>query len=61
VSQEPVLFNTSIIENLRYGNENATVEDCLNACNKANCTDFVKDKEGLNQIVGLSGSHLSGG
>ena len=62
VSQEPVLFDTSIIENIRYGCPNATEEDVVEACKQANCHDFITQfSQGYNTRVGERGAQLSGG
>jgi len=62
VGQEPVLFNTSIRENIKYGNNDATDQDILEACKKANCYDFVmKLPDKLDTIVGNEGGQVSGG
>lgn len=42
VSQEPILFNTTIEENIRYGKENITEPQIWTALRKANAYDFVK-------------------
>ena len=41
VSQEPVLFATTIIENIRYGNEDVTDEQIREATRQANAHDFI--------------------
>lgn len=41
VSQEPVLFGTSIKENIRYGREDVTNEEIEAATKKANAYDFI--------------------
>lgn len=41
VGQEPVLFDTSIRENIRYGNENITEEEMIRAAKEANAHDFI--------------------
>jgi ATP-binding cassette subfamily B (MDR/TAP) protein 1 len=62
VSQEPVLFNTTIRNNLRYGKHDATEEEMLNACEKANILKFVSDlPNGLDTVIGPRGNQLSGG
>lgn len=62
VSQETYLFNGSIRDNLQYANENATEEDMINACKKANIYDFISSQEqGLDTLVGNRGLKLSGG
>ncbi|XP_062847623.1 ATP-dependent translocase ABCB1-like [Trichomycterus rosablanca] len=62
VSQEPVLFGTTIAENIRYGREDATDEDIERAIREANAYEFISrlpDK--LNTMVGERGAQLSGG
>lgn len=41
VSQEPVLFGTTIAENIRYGREDVTPEEIEAACRMANAHDFI--------------------
>lgn len=41
VSQEPVLFATTIAENIRYGRDGATQQDIENAAKLANAHDFI--------------------
>ena len=62
VSQEPVLFATSIIENIRYGLKGISEKDVYAACEKANCHEFIsKLPKGYNTFVGARGTQLSGG
>ncbi|CAD7089354.1 unnamed protein product [Hermetia illucens] len=62
VGQEPVLFGTSIYENIRYGRENAGKKDIEEAARVANAHDFiVKLPQGYNTQVGERGAQLSGG
>ncbi|XP_060726456.1 ATP-dependent translocase ABCB1-like [Tachysurus vachellii] len=62
VSQEPVLFGTTIAENIRYGREDATEEDIERAVREANAYEFIsKLPEKLNTMVGERGAQLSGG
>ncbi|XP_012280547.1 multidrug resistance protein homolog 49 isoform X2 [Orussus abietinus] len=62
VGQEPVLFDTTIRENIRYGNENVTEEEMIKAAKEANAHDFIsKLPEGYDSPVGERGSQLSGG
>lgn len=62
VSQEPVLFATTIGENIRYGYKSATQEDIERAAVKANAHSFIKNlPDGYNTIVGERGAQLSGG
>ena len=62
VSQEPVLFDTSIAENIRYGRVDATQRDIEEASRKANAYDFISElPNGFNTLVGERGTQLSGG
>ena len=62
VSQEPVLFATSILENIRYGKADATMAEVEAAAKKANAHDFImRFPEGYNTDVGDRGSQMSGG
>ena len=61
VFQDVVLFNTSIMENIRIGRSSATDEEVMAAAKMA-CCDFIDDLEnGYNTIVGENGATLSGG
>ncbi|XP_028674145.1 ATP-dependent translocase ABCB1 isoform X2 [Erpetoichthys calabaricus] len=62
VSQEPVLFATTIAENIRYGREDATDAEIEQAIKEANAYDFISRlPDGLNTMVGERGAQLSGG
>ena len=62
VTQETYLFNGTILENLRYANENATMEEIEAACRIANIHDFIlKQPKGYHTEVGNRGLKLSGG
>ena len=62
VSQEPVLFNTTIAENIRFGREDATMEDIEQAAKNANAYTFVSQfPDGFNTHVGEGGAQMSGG
>ncbi|KAK9147148.1 hypothetical protein Sjap_007051 [Stephania japonica] len=62
VSQEPVLFATSIKDNIIYGKEGSTLEEIKRACDLANATKFIdKLPQGLDTLVGQHGAQLSGG
>ena len=62
VSQETYLFNGTIKDNLLYANENASDEEIIEACKKANIHDFIINQpEQYNTIVGNRGLKLSGG
>lgn len=71
VSQEPVLFNGTFAENIRYNADNATMADIERAAVQANAMSFILGNEqtnltednstGFNKNVGVKGSHISGG
>ena len=62
VSQETYLFNGTIRENLLYAKPDATDEEIMDACKKANIDDFIlKQEKGLDAMVGNRGLKLSGG
>nr|GLL45510.1 hypothetical protein F511_27600 [Ipomoea trifida] len=62
VSQEPVLFTTTIKENIAYGKDCATMEEIKVAAELANAYKFIKDlPQGLDTMVGERGTQLSGG
>ncbi|MBU3821728.1 ABC transporter ATP-binding protein/permease [Flavobacteriaceae bacterium XHP0103] len=62
VTQDAILFNDSIKNNLLLGNEKATDEQITDALKVANAWEFVKDlPEGIETNIGDSGNKLSGG
>ena len=62
VTQEAYLFNGTILENLRYANEDATFEDIEEACKIANIHDYITAQPlGYDTEVGNRGLKLSGG
>jgi ATP-binding cassette subfamily B protein len=62
VSQEPILFATSIAENIRYGRPTATDEEVRAAASAANAAGFIEGfPEGYQTRVGERGVRLSGG
>ncbi len=62
VTQDAILFNDSIKNNLKLGDEHATDEDVINALKVANAWEFVKDlPQGIETNIGDSGNKLSGG
>ncbi len=62
VLQKNVLFSGSVIENLRWGNENASEEECWNALSLACADEFIKKMpDGINGHVEQGGSNFSGG
>lgn len=62
VTQDSILFNDSIKNNLKLGKEDATDEEIIEALQTANAYEFVKDlPEGIHTNIGDSGNKLSGG
>ncbi|WOH12148.1 hypothetical protein DCAR_0831647 [Daucus carota subsp. sativus] len=62
VSQEPVLFATTVKSNIAYGKENGTEEEIRMAIELANAATFIdKLPEGVDTIVGEHGTQMSGG
>ncbi len=62
VLQKNVLFSGTIRENLKWGNENATDEEIMEACDNACCTEFLKKfPEGLDTLIDQGGTNVSGG
>lgn len=62
VFQNVVLFNNTIMENIRVGRKNATDEEVINAAKAAHCHDFIeKLPDGYQTVIGENGSTLSGG
>ena len=61
VLQKNTLFSGTVLENLRWGNENASEQECLDACSLA-AADFVSElPQGLQTIIDQGGVNLSGG
>jgi len=62
VHQDPYLFHGTLLDNIRYGNENAPLSSVIEACRIANAHDFILGfKDGYDTIVGERGQSLSGG
>lgn len=62
VSQDTVVFNTSILENLRYGAPDKSLEEVIKVTRSAQAHQFISDlPEGYDTIVGERGYRLSGG
>lgn len=62
VSQEPVLFSKNIVDNIRYGRAEATLEEVKAAAKAANAHEFIENfPEGYETEVGERGVQLSGG
>ena len=67
VTQETAMFNRSALDNIRYGNPDASVEDIVNAAKRAEAHDFIEGlrdhmgRTGYNAHLGERGVKLSGG
>ena len=62
VLQKNVLFSGTILENLRWGNENATREECIHACKLACADDFIEGfPDGYDTYIEQGGTNVSGG
>ncbi|KAF8387606.1 hypothetical protein HHK36_026259 [Tetracentron sinense] len=62
VSQEPVLFASTIKDNISYGKDGATIEEIRTATELANAAKFIDNlPQGLDTLVGEHGTQLSGG
>jgi len=62
VTQEPILFNDTIFNNIAFGKEDITEEDVITAAKIANAHEFIiKMEEGYQSNIGDRGTKLSGG
>ncbi|XP_022613688.1 ATP-binding cassette sub-family B member 8, mitochondrial-like [Seriola dumerili] len=62
INQEPVLFGSSVMENIRFGKPEATDAEVINAAKQANAHRFITGfPDGYNTVVGERGVTLSGG
>lgn len=62
VFQDVILFNNTIMENIRIGKKDASDEEVINAAKLAECDEFVqKLPEGYDTVIGENGELLSGG
>lgn len=62
VPQEPMLFHRTLMENIRYGRQDATDEEVIEAAKRANCYEFITSYPlGFETMVGERGVKLSGG
>jgi ATP-binding cassette subfamily B protein len=62
VLQDPYLFHGTVVENIRYGRPEATLEEVIAAARAANAHDFIsRFPEGYATMVGERGTRLSGG
>ena len=62
VLQKNVLFSGTILDNLRWGNEHATEEECIEACRLACADEFIQNfPDGYNTRIEQGGTNVSGG
>ncbi|WP_028043115.1 ABC transporter ATP-binding protein [Candidatus Stoquefichus massiliensis] len=62
VLQNNVLFSGTILQNLKWGNENATLEECQEACRLACADEFIQRfEDGYNTYIEQGGTNVSGG
>ena len=62
VSQEPVLFDDTVMENIRLGRQDASDDEVMAAAKDAFADEFIRSMDkGYNEIVGERGARLSGG
>ena len=62
VLQQNVLFSGSILDNLRWGDPNATEEECIEACRMACADDFIQSfPDKYNTHIEQGGTNVSGG
>lgn len=62
VFQDVILFNNTVLENIRLGRKDATDEEVIAAAKLANCHDFIEKMEnGYQTMLGENGARLSGG
>lgn len=61
VTQNPYIFNDTILNNLKLSNPKATMDEIIVACKMANIHDFIIERGGYDAWVGEKGVQLSGG
>ncbi|MEE8553081.1 MAG: ABC transporter ATP-binding protein [Desulfobacterales bacterium] len=62
VTQEPILFNDTVRNNIAYGNQNASFEDIESAARAAHACEFIQNfPDGFDTSIGEMGGRLSGG
>ncbi|XP_037034874.1 mitochondrial potassium channel ATP-binding subunit [Bradysia coprophila] len=62
IEQQPILFGTSILENIRYGRQDATFEEVVDVAKQSQCHDFISELSlSYETNVGERGTQLSGG
>lgn len=62
VPQQAVLFTGSVSENIKYGKDNATIEEVVSAAETAQAAEFINEREGeYDSIIAQGGTNISGG
>lgn len=62
IPQEPILFHRTMLENIRYGKKDASMEEVIEAAKAAHINNVIMDMpEGYNTLCGERGNNLSGG
>ena len=62
VSQDVILFNDTVLDNISYGKKDISMEGIVNAAKKAYADDFInRMPDGYNTVIGERGAKLSGG
>ncbi len=62
VLQHNILFSGTLMDNLRWGNEHATLEQCRQVCNIACATEFIDEMpDGFETVIEQGGTNVSGG
>lgn len=61
--QTPLLFKGTVLENLKFGNKDASMDEVIKACKIACCYDFIKNKldKGFDTEISEGGTNVSGG
>ncbi len=61
--QSPLLFKGTVLENLKWGNKDATMEEIIKACKIAECYDFITKQlsNGFDTMISQGGTSVSGG
>lgn len=62
IPQDPILFHRSLMDNIRVGKKDASLEEALEASRLAHCDEFIRKlPKGYDSLVGERGTRLSGG
>ncbi len=62
VTQETILFNDTVANNIAYGSDNASMDSIVDAARRAHADDFIREMvDGYNTVIGERGVRLSGG